>query len=97
MALSDAQSVDNAGTNYLQTPAIIASLIIATALVALRVLKILYQPAPAGQLLLPLLLEVHPFVAQDSTAAVCLCMFHAPNANVDVVTSLTALLATVGS
>ncbi len=97
MALSDAQIGDNAGTKYLQTPAIIASLIIATALVALRVLKILYQPAPAGQLLLLLLLEVDSFVAQDSTAAVCLCMFHAPNANVDVATSLTALLAAVGS
>ena len=93
MALSGAQIGDNARTNYLQTPVVIASLIIATALVAL-LLKILY---PAGQLLLLLLLEVDSFVAQDSTAAVCLCMFHAPNANVDVATSLTALLAAVGS
>jgi len=97
MALSGAQIGDNARTNYLQTPVVIASLIIATALVALRILKILYQPAPAGQFLLLLLLEVDSFVAQDSTAAVCLCMFHAPNANVDVATSLTALLAAVGS
>ena len=97
MALSGAQICDNARTNYLQTPEAIASLIIATALVALRVLRILYQPAPVGQVLLLLLLEVDSFVAQDSTAAVCLCMFHAPNANVDVATSLTALLAAVGS
>ncbi|KAL0055839.1 hypothetical protein WJX82_004942 [Trebouxia sp. C0006] len=52
MALSGAQIGDNARTNYLQTPVVIASLIIATALVALRILKILYQPAPAGRIAL---------------------------------------------
>ncbi len=92
MALSDAHTGGNARTYYLHTPEVIASLIIATALVAF-LLKILY---PAGQLLLLLLLERDLCVAQDSTAAVCLCMFHAPNANGDVATSLTALLATVG-
>ena len=90
--MSDAHTGGNARTYYLHTPEVIASLIIATALVA-SLLKILY---PAGQLLLRLLLELDLCVAQDSTAAVCLCMLHAPNANGDVATSLTALLAAVG-
>ena len=93
MALSDAHTGGSARTYYLHTPEVIASLIIATAQAAV-LLKILY---PAGQLLLLLLLELDSCVAQDSTAAVCLCMFHASNANGDVATSLTALLAAVGS
>lgn len=94
--MSDAHTGGNARTYYLHTPEVIASLIIATAVVALLalLLKILY---PSGQLLLLLLLGLDSCVAQDSTAAVCLCMFHAPNANGDDATSLTALLAAVGS
>ena len=91
--MSDAHTGGNARTYYLHIPEVIASLIIATAVVAL-LLKILY---PSGQLLLLLLLELDSCVAQDSTAAVCLCMFHAPNANGDDATSLTALLAAVAA